>query len=242
MRERGGGFVGGSTCKDPMYHSLAGKDQISPRQLLGFKGSSEDQALIKKKRKSQVEKVPPVQFYSQGAYDVPAPKHKKCQKQVDLTPTSSLPGPRSTGNSRRSSPILRTADNNHRREDLSRDSSLPNLNVGLHPFTSQSRSTSSIPVSPSPENVEHSPAGSNVPHELNDDSGTSMPRRFVKRGITRMLKAMGRLPVKKLLPVVLVVEGKFVGENAFELILSLGVWSRQREYFPLSISLFRDMP
>ncbi|KAI3865342.1 hypothetical protein MKW92_016201 [Papaver armeniacum] len=119
-----------------MYHSLAGKEQISPRQLLGFKGSSEDQALIKKKRKSQVEKVPPVQFYSQGAYDVPAPKHKKRRKQVDLTPTSSLPGPRSTGNSRRSSPILPTADSNHRREDLSRASSLPNLNGGLHPFTS----------------------------------------------------------------------------------------------------------
>ncbi|KAI3837814.1 hypothetical protein MKW98_004872 [Papaver atlanticum] len=213
MRRRRGGFVGGSTCKDPMYHSLADKDQFSPRQSLGFKGSSEDQVLVKKKRKSQVEKGPPVQVYSQEAYNVPAPKHKERRKQVDLTPTSSLPGPRSTGNSQRSSPILPTADNNHRREDLSRASSLPNLN-----------------------------GGSNVPHELNDDSGTSMPRRFVKRGITRMLKAMGRLPVKKLLPVVLVVGEKFVGENAFELILSLGVWSRQRENFPLSIRLFRDMP
>ncbi|KAI3838516.1 hypothetical protein MKX03_014018 [Papaver bracteatum] len=92
MRGRGGGYLGGSARKDTMYHSLAGKDQISPRQLLWFKGSSEDQALIKKYRKSQVEKVPRVQFYSQGADDVPATKHKKRRKQVDLRPTSSLPG------------------------------------------------------------------------------------------------------------------------------------------------------
>lgn len=105
------------------------------------------------KHKSQVEKGSPVRFYSQQvAYnDSAGPKKKKRGRQVDLTPTSTLPGSRSRQNSQRSFPVLLTAENDHRPTDPSP--------------SSQSMSTAPKPVSPSLENVEYLLAGSNTPHE-----------------------------------------------------------------------------
>ncbi|MCL7038214.1 hypothetical protein MKW94_020519 [Papaver nudicaule] len=235
------GIHGCPTSDDPMHHSLA-----------KIKRSSQKRPLPATKTKDNFQ----VQFHSQGASDVP--KQKKFRRLFDLTPTrtllSSKPGDlqverrvrtsqgvglKSRGPSQASSSsIPHTTDNDRHQEGPSRASSLPNFDAGVLENESR-RSQASRQVSPSPENVEHSPAGSNTPAEHNAESGAP---RFVKRGITRMLKALAQQPVQNLLPRVGVFNKEFIGPYASELIASLGVWTRQRENFPLSIRLFRKMP